>query len=391
MKFVVFLLLSLTAVFAAAGEIRLYAAPAACGSGDGSSPQNAARLWDHSLWQTVRKQLQSAPVTLELAAGKYVTTYPAKPDTRLNLIDIGHPEHTLTIRGAAGNASCFMRDPADSKDAIPKNGNLQNLVTVRKNCRNIVFEQLYFTGSGMCGYALQIRESRDITLRNCHWKDMRGVYYGASGAWRSHNVTWENCTFANIGYDVHAHVLYNLSNCTGLTLRNCRLSDSYGDFVRFRDRVCDVVVENCEFIDNGLYDSSPFLAFPLFIDFEQPDQYEYFSTGLTVRNNKFIFKRQAPRNWMMAFHISGYNPPEWQYLVNRKDAAAMAQMSRPELRQYLDTRFGLQTGRIFFSGNTLENAADAVVYECWPKYGSEKKFPPEDYRNTISLTHAFID
>ena len=391
MKLAALLLAALTALAPAADEARLFAAPAALGRGDGSAPEHAARVWDGALWKTIQQRLQQAPVTLELISGDYVTTFPAKPDTRLNLINIGHPEHRLTIRGDAEGGTRFLRDPADSRESAPKSGNLQNLFTLRANCRNIVIERLCFTGGDMCGYPLQVRDSRDILIRDCQWRDMRGIYYGASGAYRSENVTWENCVFENIGYDVHAHILYNLSGSRHLTVRGCRMTDCYGDYLRFRDRVDDVTVENCVFLDNGLYESSPFLSFPLFIDYEQPEHYEYFSTGLVVRGNTFIFRKQAPRNWMMSFHISGYNPPERQYLVSRQDAQAMAKMDRAELRQLLDRRFGLETDRIHFSGNKLENVTDAVIYECWPKYGSERKFPPEEYRNTISLSRAFLD
>ena len=382
---------TLAAVLAPAAELTLYAAPAAAGKGDGSSPENAARFWDASLWKRIQSELKNTPVTLQLAPGKYYTQHPAKPDTKLNLIDIGDDKNVFILRGAPDNASVFARHPDDSMASDPKSKNLQNLITLRKNCRNMIIEQLYFTGKGMCGYALQIRESRDITVRNCRWKDMRGVYYGASGAnIKSANITWQDCTFDNIGFNSHAHMLYNGNQCKNLQVLNCTMTDAYGDFIRFRNQVDDVTIRGCSFVDNGKYASSPIIAFPLFIDGEQPKDIEYFSTGLTVTGNTFVFKKKAARNWMMDFLISGYNPPDRQYLVNKADAAKFAQMSRAEQRKFLDERFGLETARVNFSGNKLVNVNDAVVYECWPKYGSEKKFPLDDYKNVLSLSRALM-
>ena len=134
-----------------ASGITMYAAPKAAGKGNGSSKADAARFWDAALWKNIQNELQKHPVTLELLPGKYITTYPAKQDTRLNLNGIGHDQNQLIIRGAANHAAVFSRNPQDSKNMEPASKNLQNLITLRKNCRNIVFEQLYFTGDGACG------------------------------------------------------------------------------------------------------------------------------------------------------------------------------------------------------------------------------------------------
>ena len=168
--------------------------------------------------------------------------------------------------------------------------------------------------------------------------------------------------------------------------------DAYGDYIRFRNQVDDVTVENCSFVDNGKYASSPFIAFPLFNTQMKIDKGgEFFSTGLTVRNNRFEFKKKAERNWMMCFHISGYNPPGREYLMSKKDIAAFNAMDRAAQRKFLDDRMELQTNRIRFENNTLINAEDAIVYECWPKYGSEKIFPREDYQNILSLSETLLE
>ncbi len=379
-----------TMLSAAAAGMTMYAAPEAAGKGDGSTEANAARFWDAQLWKNIQKNLADTPVTLQLLPGKYITQYPAKPDTRLNLYNIGNAKNQLIVRGAENNGTVFIRHPEDSKNMEPASKNLQNWITLRRNCQNIVFEKLYFTGDGACGYPLQVRDAKNITIRDCHWKDMRGVYYGASGAnGKCENVLWENCTFDNIGYNVHAHMLYNSNGCKNLTVRNCTMIDAFGDYIRFRNKVDNVTVENCTFIDNRKYASSPFIAFPLFNTKAKVEKGgEHFSTGLTVRNNRFEFKKRAERNWMMCVHNSGYNPPDRQYMLSKKDSAAFAAMDRDAQRKYLDERMKLQTSRIKFENNTLINVTDAIVYECWPLYGAEKEMPQEEYKTVTSLSKA---
>jgi hypothetical protein len=63
-------------------------------------------------------------------------------------------------------------------------------------------------------------------------------------------------------------------------------------------------------------------------------------------------------------------------------------MDRAAQRKFLDDNMGLQTDRVKFENNTIVNAEDAVVYECWPLYGAEKSFPAAEYRNFTSLTKA---
>ena len=370
-----------------ASELTLYAAPEARGKGSGSSPENAARLWEHKLWKNIKKKLEKSPVTLQLAPGNYYTELPAKKETSLVLRGVGNEKHHFTLRGAENHGSVFARHPNDRKEI---KGNLFALVTIRNNSCNMTVDGLYFTGEGICSAALQVVQSRDILIRNCVWKDLRGAYYTASGAsLESKNVIWENCRFENVGYDVHAHMLYNTNNSSDLTVRNCTMIDAYGDFIRFRNKVDNVTVENCTFLDNGKYDSSPMISFPIFVTEQVVKKGgEFFSTGLTVRNNRFEFKKKANRNWMMCFHISGYNPPGREYLMSQKDIAAFNAMDRAAQRKFLDERMGLQTDRIRFENNTIINAEDAIVYECWPLYGAEKIFPQKDYKTVTSLTKA---
>ena len=390
MKIVLSLLCSLAVAAVCAGDLFIYAAPQAAGKGDGSTPENAARLWDGNLWKKVQAELAAKPVTLKLAASTYYTELPAKKETSLVLRGIGNDKYPFTILGADNFGSVFSRHPNDSKEI---KGNLFPLLVIRNKSKNIIVDGLAFSGNGICSSGLNVAGSENILIRNCRWKDFRGAYYTASGASAySKNITWENCLFENVGYDVHAHMLYITNDCSGLNVRNCTMIDAYGDFIRFRNKVDNVTVENCTFIDNGKYESSPFISFPIFVTPQVVARGgEFFSTGLTVRNNRFEFRKKGKRNWVMNYHISGFNPPGRNYMLSRKDIAAFNVMNRNAQRKFLDDRMGLQTARFRFSGNTIINAADIVIYECWPKYGSEKEFPPEEYFTTLSLSKTLLE
>ncbi len=390
MKFVLTLLCLVAFTLLNAAELTMYAAPEAAGKGDGSTPENTARLWDAKLWWKIKNELAKTPVTLKLAAGNYYQEIPAKRETSLVLRGIGNEKNRFVMQGAPKFGSVFSRHPNDSKEL---KGNLFPLIAVRNNSQNITFEGLYFTGDGVCAAGLIIAHSQNILIRNCMWKDFRGVYYSGSGASEgSTNVTWENCHFENVGYDVHAHMLYNSNASSNLTLRNCTMIDSYGDFIRFRNKVENVTVEGCTFIDNGKYDSSPFISFPVFITPKVLEKGgEFYAKGLTVRNNRFEFRKPGKRNWVMNYHLSGFNPPGRDYMFSKKDVAAFKAMDRDARRKYLDDRLDMQAARIKFENNTIINAVDTIVYECWPNYGSNKNFPTEEYKNAFSLSKTLLD
>ena len=77
-------------------------------------------------------------------------------------------------------------------------------------------------------------------------------------------------------------------------------------------------------------------------------------------------------------------------MVSKKDIAAFKTMSRNAQRKFLDDRMGLQVDRFHFENNTISNAEDIIIYECWPKYGSEKEFPPAEYFTTLSLSKTLL-
>ena len=389
MKFALTLaaLLCAGALFAADEPIQRYAAPEALGSGDGATPATAAAMRDRAFWKKVDAALKKAPVVVNVLPGEYVVTFDKndpKASTAIDIIEVGSAENRLTIRGADGNRSLFKRNESDSRDTTDTK-NFTNLVTLR-GCRNILIEKLFFTGAGICGYGLQIRGSQDVTVRDCHWKNMPGVSYGASGANGrngtdnpvfSARIRWENCTFDTVGYDAHAHMLYNANDCDDMVIRRCTFTDSTGDYIRFRNGGRNILVEECAFLDTGKYERvAPFIAMPLFVYSEDPAKAEHFAGVFTIRNNTFRFTRKGPRNWIFLIHISGFNPPGKEYLFSPADAARMKKLAPADARAFFQKRTGVDLAQIVLRNNRASGQIDTAVYECWPKYGSEKDRQP---------------
>ncbi|MGE4565007.1 MAG: right-handed parallel beta-helix repeat-containing protein [Victivallaceae bacterium] len=383
------LMLLLAAIAWSAESVTMYAAPRACGDGGGLTSDNAAALSDQQFWAAVNAKLAQTPVRVELAPGAYEISFKGKRSNAVRLTGIGNETNQLVIAGAPGGGSVFGRSIADDQTRTIKN---YLHLWVLSQCRNVALEELFFTGPGVCGYVMQILDSQDITIRNCEWRDMRGVYFAAAGAHgeKTRNVLWENCTFANLGIDSHAHMLYNANKAAGLTVRNCKFSDCTGDYIRFRNGNDDITVENCDFMNSGEIEPvCPFLSMPLFVDFDEPKHYEYFAKKVTIRNNRFIFAKVNPRNIVLTYLHAGYNPPGRQYLLGKADIAKLDQMSVAEGRKFLGERLGSDLDDIVITGNKIVNSPMVVVYQSQPNWGAEKKFPKEEYKTETVLNRFF--
>jgi hypothetical protein len=208
-KILLLLLIASCSVVAWAAELTMYAAPAAAGNGDGSSPENAARLWDHKLWWRVKKALEKSPVTLQLAPGNYYTELPSKKETSLVLRGVGNEKHHFTLRGAENHGSVFARHPNDSKEI--KN-NLFPLIIIRSNSRNIIIEGLRFTGNGLCSAALAVSRSRDILIRNCEFNNPESLFrldFDGKHIWCCNrslaSIKFENCKVEGVATPIYIH------------------------------------------------------------------------------------------------------------------------------------------------------------------------------------------
>ena len=228
------------------GATDFYMAPEARGTGTGKSEENAALWSERTFWRQVQTAVNKADTTVHFLPGTYVAYKHDGEEAYLFLSSKGSAEHTLTLRGAEGEGTIFMRDPADPTTQTDDN-RLAEIVMLN-NCTNLVVENFHFRGSGAIGKGITIQTPHRITIRNCSWVDMRGLYYGAiSAGSKGSGVTYENCLFDNVGYHNYAHCIYNLYNTTDIIVRNCIFRDCSGEFLRFRNRNDRSTVENCYF------------------------------------------------------------------------------------------------------------------------------------------------
>ncbi len=391
-QFLCLFIIALSAGNALAATV-FFAAPAASGTGDGSSPENAARWNDQALWERTRVAVKKDAVTVRLAAGSYVVSkQPNAPATgNLDVTGLGDESHPMTISGAADFATVIRRNPADPdrhEEAC------RTALAVFRKCRNLTIENLFFTGPGEIGYAMQIRESSDILIRKCAFVDMPGVYYGATGAaLGGRNIVWDQCRFDNIGYTSHAHHIYNAYKVRDITIRNCTFRDSYGDYVRFRDQCEPARVENCTFESTGRFTGYPFISIPLFNYKPGMERPEYFGTDLTVTNCRFSSpdRKIDVRQSALMFHHSGYNPPGRQHLIDRDEAEKLEKMSIPEEKKWFLDHTDIDFAKVHLRGNTYTGIPAVAYYECLPKYGAEKESPREKYENRIVVTRLLPD
>ena len=376
------MLFMLSGMILAAADQLFYAAPQALGNGSGSDPDNAAAIRNEAFWSSVNAALAQSPVTVKLVEGEYLITHPGKDNT-IRLSKLGNPDNRLTISGQ-DKKTVFLRNPEDSR-SIKDASNFANLVTLY-NSQNITIEKLYFTGEGIVGYGLQVRACNNILIRDCRWENMPGVSYGASGANgfglapygktpNCSNITWENCYFKTVGYDSHAHMLYNANYCNNLTMRNCDFIDVTGDYVRFRNGGENLLIENCRFLDTGKAPAAayPFISVPLFNS--RPDKNEHFAKKLTVRNCDFNYQAPKPRSFVILYHISGMNAQGENYIFSPEDSKAMAAMNYNAGRANFLNRLHVDLADIIYQNNKVKGAKDTMVYECWPKDSAGKPLP----------------
>ena len=266
-----------------------YAAPEKRGSGNGLSQDNASDFLDASFWTEVRNLLEKDAVSVKFVAGDYKKAYTSSP---LLLHNIGNRKNVLLLEGEASK-TIFT---------VPESTVEKGVLIELKNAQNIVIRNFSFTGNGRLGYALKITsaeggETKNITVENCSWTDMRGIVYGATGCHKpgTSDVTYNNCTFKRIGIDSHSHHMYHAHSTKRIIVINSHFEDCTGDYVRFRDN-CDYnTVKGSTFVRNADFPVYPFISAPLFNNIDPGD--ESFSSNYTIKGNSFINAKYA-----VAFH-----------------------------------------------------------------------------------------
>ncbi|WP_343702382.1 hypothetical protein [Chitinophaga sp.] len=312
--------------------------------------------FNSTFWSGVQTALASGPVDVIFADGTYTRT------ATLTLSNIGDDANLLTLKTASAPGGVVF------------NGNIAKLMNVNL-CKNVKLQGLKFTGD-VTGYALTIVRSQDIAVEECIFTDLPAVGYGALGVHyeTTNRVLVRNNTFARVGYDSHAHMIYGAYGIQRLSVVGNSFTDCSGSFVRFRGNLSSkgVVYDN-DFTSTGTYLTGinpVFVEIPVFNDVNPGD--ERMGTEFMITKNTFTYATvgsQATR-YAVVFHHTGFNPPDRNYLISAADAATLNSGTVTQKRNIMSTQLGLDGNEIRFGGNTNSNVQYNVLYRCWNGYGS---------------------
>lgn len=312
--------------------------------------------FNSTFWSNVQTALASGPVDVIFADGTYTRTA------------------TLTLSNVGDDANLLTLKTASTPGGVVFNGNIAKLMNVNL-CKNVKLQGLKFTGD-VTGYALTIVRSQDIAVEECIFTDLPAVSYGALGVHyeTTNRVLVRNNTFARVGYDSHAHMIYGAYGIQRLSVVGNSFTDCSGSFVRFRGNLSGkgVVYDN-DFTSTGTYLTGinpVFVEIPVFNDVNPGD--ERMGTEFMITKNTFTYATvgsQATR-YAVVFHHTGYNPPDRNYLISAADAATLNSGTVTQKRNIMSTQLGLDGNEIHFGGNTNSNVQYNVLYRCWNGYGS---------------------
>jgi hypothetical protein len=327
----------------------------------------------------VNPALERGPVEVTFLAGTYlVSSDAARAMPALTLTGIGHATHRFTLQGAAPGAVVFTRHPDDRRTGDKGPGFL-----FLSGCHHGVVRNLTFTAPDFpIGYATNFGKCQELQIEDCHWHDLQGVYYGATGTAHAttDHITYQRCRFERIGSGAHAHMAYNAYDPQHLRYVDCTFEDCAGDYVRFRDNTEYGVVIGCTFRSTGRYRNThaPFIAVPLFND-DNPasppphPNYEYFGTHFLICHNTFAYADEVKPEARIAilFHQSGFSPPGKHYLLTPGDAGVLRDGTTEEKRTLLRTTIGIDPATVHAFGNTYVNVALRGAFRSGARYGAK--------------------
>lgn len=362
-----------SACSAAYAQQVFYVAPVAQGAGNGLSASSAAQYRSQAFWQGVQAALQQGPVTVRFIDGTYA-------DDTLYLTRIGHPEHTLTLRGSASGGAVF-------------NSNFNWNIRLRGS-QNIIFEHLRFTGD-VNNFALHMQDyegtpTRQIMIQNCRFIDLPDAQYGAIGiTFQTHDVTIRNNTFQRVGKGAGAHMIYTDHGPYNIYVHQNHFEDIPGDYVRFRDEVGYFEVIGNTFLSTKPTLNRPFVSMPIFNDVNPGD--EFFSTSMVIRDNRFEYHPQLPRgidpaqDWYgqaISFANFGFNSPGYTFQLTPQQAQALEEGDIQARIALLKQLTGIDLEQVFIEGNEFIYVPMQVTYGSLPQYGA----PSSGWRGFIDIT-----
>jgi hypothetical protein len=392
-------IISFGSLFALAAEPAIvrqfYVAYEASGLADGSSPANAAHFRDTMLWNTVRSALEETPVTVNFMPGEYIFSSKAKDGQfrgTFKLENIGHPKHQLILQGLNKEGTIFTTDPTD-----PIEESLAFDMFYFKGT-NAIIRYFHFTGKQFINYVTKLYGSY-VTLTDCTFIDMPNVIYGASGTHYedSHHITVRDSVFIRIGFDSHAHMMYNAYGAQHVYVVNNYFEDCSGDYVRFRDRTDFAVVFGNTFKSTGTYRNTnrTFITTPLFND-DNPEnpgpspRFEYFGTHMLIAHNTFIYPDNNSGGSRQIFYFlnQGYDTPDRQFLLTVEQATLLLRGSVEEKKAFLKNNLGIDADVVFFYDNDVRgyNVTNSIGYYAFPSYGAVSR----GWSSPVDITNAVV-
>jgi hypothetical protein len=361
------------------------------GTGNGTNTNNPALYTSTGFWQAMQTELSLQAVTVRFLNGMYDSPLPLPTG-------MGHPHSRLILQGQSEDGVVFrIPDDDPSQDDLPLEHSTRILF---EDCQNILLQQFLFTGNGTIDYVTRLtRRTQDVLIEGCTFADLPGVRLGATGVYGAnvHHVTFQACHFRTVGYDSHAHMIYNATDSQQIKLLHCTFEDCAGDYVRFRDNVDESVVHDCSFISSGTYPkdrpvSQPFIAMALFNDCKPgtttappdkptcPDplehiQYEYFGTNYVITNNKFSYQHHPGLGdrYAIAFYHFGFDPPGRNHLMTDAEGQILEHGTPTQRKALLKKNCGIDGDRIKLYDNQYNGVDKRVAFGSEAAYGACSK------------------
>jgi hypothetical protein len=354
----------------AANALDYWAAPAATGTGDGSSSANAAAYLNANLWSLVQSRLQTTNVTVNLLDGNYNAGL-------LALNDMGNPLHRLALQAANRFGPVFG----------PTTDHILDLI----GSQNIGLDGLVFTGPtpywGILCQPDYLKPCRNIGLYNCRFLNLTNAYYGAIGLLNgTRDVQIGNCTFTNIINGSHAHMIYASHNIVDVVLTNCVFQDCLADYVRFRDDAEYSVVDHCTFVSTMSASAFPFITSPLYNDTDPGPGDEFFGTYFQITSNSFTYNVSAGTRAALQFSDSGYDPQSYDCALTSSQASQLSGGATSFKQSFLQTNLGISASGVKMFGNTYNSRVTYHAAFTYSYATSATNAPQRGWQGNIDIS-----
>ncbi len=348
-----------------------WVAPAAVGTGSGSSAANAAYYLNSSFWSSVQSQLQSGNVTVNFVTGAYNAG-------SLNLTNMGNPLYPLTLAAVTPQGAVF----SPSANIIQLYG-----------CQNFQLNGLVFNGPspywGLYCIPNYLMPCRNIEITNCWFLNLTNAYYGAIGLLNgTRSVQVYNCNFTNITAGSHQHMIYAPHDIEDVVVSNCVFQDCLADYVRFRDDSEYCVVQNCAFLSTMSASAWPFVSAELYNETNSDSAGdEFFGTYFQISSNSFTYQASGGSGPYSALHFSddGYSPRSYDCDLTSSQASQLSSGSTSFQQSFLQTNLGIIATGIKMFGNTYNSR---VAYHMDYTYVWDGIQPNGGWEGTIGLNNV---